>query len=221
MSSAMGSSSSRVGGNGSAGGVTKPVLDAPIMWEGATAPGAPANTVLYRSPTGVSASVPNRLRLFSGTSNPVSDFQQAWRVAAGDTTDRTSCFAGFSKQQQHCVHGVALSWHFASVLQALAQEVACYLGLDLGGIKIKRFADGEIYVQVLVRLRAQAACRSRHSTQHRAFMIVHSIKFLRGLHTNPFRANDLHMPLMMLSSAAGVDPRLRCVSDPADEPARQ
>jgi ribose-phosphate pyrophosphokinase len=37
--------------------------------------------------------------------------------------------------------------------QALAQEVACYLGLDLGGIKIKRFADGEIYVQVLVRTR--------------------------------------------------------------------
>ena len=35
-------------------------------------------------------------------------------------------------------------------LQALAQEVACYLGLELGRIKIKRFADGEIYVQVLV-----------------------------------------------------------------------
>ena len=35
--------------------------------------------------------------------------------------------------------------------QALAQEVACYLGLDLSPIKIKRFADGEIYVQVQVR----------------------------------------------------------------------
>jgi phosphoribosylpyrophosphate synthetase len=35
--------------------------------------------------------------------------------------------------------------------QALAQEVACYLGLDLSSIKIKRFADGEIYVQVQVR----------------------------------------------------------------------
>ena len=32
--------------------------------------------------------------------------------------------------------------------QALAQEVANYLGMDLGGITIKRFADGEIYVQV-------------------------------------------------------------------------
>ncbi|CAN8318449.1 unnamed protein product [Cochlearia groenlandica] len=31
---------------------------------------------------------------------------------------------------------------------ALAQEVACYLGLELGKIKIKRFADGEIYVQL-------------------------------------------------------------------------
>jgi len=31
---------------------------------------------------------------------------------------------------------------------SLAQEVACYLGLELGKIRIKRFADGEIYVQV-------------------------------------------------------------------------
>lgn len=28
--------------------------------------------------------------------------------------------------------------------------MACYLGMDLGSIKIKRFADGEIYVQVQV-----------------------------------------------------------------------
>lgn len=31
---------------------------------------------------------------------------------------------------------------------ALAQEIANYLGMDLGGVKIKRFADGEIYCQV-------------------------------------------------------------------------
>eukprot|EP00271_Cylindrocystis_brebissonii_P005653 TRINITY_DN17816_c0_g1_i1.p1 TRINITY_DN17816_c0_g1~~TRINITY_DN17816_c0_g1_i1.p1 ORF type:complete len:425 (+),score=65.08 TRINITY_DN17816_c0_g1_i1:184-1458(+) len=30
----------------------------------------------------------------------------------------------------------------------LAQEIACYMGLELGPIKIKRFADGEIYVQL-------------------------------------------------------------------------
>lgn len=30
----------------------------------------------------------------------------------------------------------------------LAQEIACYMGLELGAIKIKRFADGEIYVQL-------------------------------------------------------------------------
>ncbi|KAH8953764.1 hypothetical protein BDL97_08G044500 [Sphagnum fallax] len=30
----------------------------------------------------------------------------------------------------------------------LSQEIACYMGLNLGGIKIKRFADGEIYVQL-------------------------------------------------------------------------
>ncbi|KAK7287204.1 hypothetical protein RIF29_00333 [Crotalaria pallida] len=32
--------------------------------------------------------------------------------------------------------------------KALAQEIACYMGLELGKIKIKRFADGEIYVQL-------------------------------------------------------------------------
>ncbi|KAK1412242.1 hypothetical protein QVD17_33329 [Tagetes erecta] len=30
----------------------------------------------------------------------------------------------------------------------LSQEIACYMGLDLGDMKIKRFADGEIYVQL-------------------------------------------------------------------------
>eukprot|EP00850_Spirogloea_muscicola_P007939 SM000041S15498 [mRNA] locus=s41:413743:416599:- [translate_table: standard] len=30
----------------------------------------------------------------------------------------------------------------------LAQEVACYMGLELGQVKIKRFEDGEIYVQL-------------------------------------------------------------------------
>jgi hypothetical protein len=35
-------------------------------------------------------------------------------------------------------------------LQTLSAEVASYLGLELGKIKIKRFADGEIYVQVQV-----------------------------------------------------------------------
>lgn len=31
---------------------------------------------------------------------------------------------------------------------ALSQEIACYMGLELGKINIKRFADGEIYVQL-------------------------------------------------------------------------
>lgn len=38
-------------------------------------------------------------------------------------------------------------------LQGLSQEVASYLGLDLGAIRIKRFADGEIYVQVQESIR--------------------------------------------------------------------
>lgn len=44
-----------------------------------------------------------------------------------------------------------MKWARFCGAQALAQEVACYLGLDLSHIKIKRFADGEIYVQVQVR----------------------------------------------------------------------
>lgn len=31
---------------------------------------------------------------------------------------------------------------------ALAQEISWYMGLDLGKVNIKRFADGEIYVQL-------------------------------------------------------------------------
>jgi hypothetical protein len=45
----------------------------------------------------------------------------------------------------------------AACVQVLSAEVASYLGLELGKIKIKRFADGEIYVQVQVRLAAALA----------------------------------------------------------------
>ena len=37
--------------------------------------------------------------------------------------------------------------------ETLAQEVAQYMGLSLGSIKIKRFADGEIYVQLMESIR--------------------------------------------------------------------
>ncbi|XP_022996219.1 ribose-phosphate pyrophosphokinase 1-like [Cucurbita maxima] len=35
-----------------------------------------------------------------------------------------------------------------SANRLLSQEIACYMGLELGKINIKRFADGEIYVQL-------------------------------------------------------------------------
>ncbi|KAM0001000.1 putative ribose-phosphate diphosphokinase [Helianthus debilis subsp. tardiflorus] len=35
----------------------------------------------------------------------------------------------------------------------LSQEIACYMGLELGDLKIKRFADGEIYVQLCESVR--------------------------------------------------------------------
>lgn len=78
-------------------GLARPVL-APPSWE-STVRAAPQ--LFPRGQHGGASQVPNRLRVFSGTSNP-----------------------------------------------ALSQEVACYLGLELGSMKIKRFADGEIYVQV-------------------------------------------------------------------------
>lgn len=37
-----------------------------------------------------------------------------------------------------------------TVNPALSEEVVQYLGLELGAISIKRFADGEIYCQVCV-----------------------------------------------------------------------
>ena len=43
-------------------------------------------------------------------------------------------------------------------IQALASEVAHYLGLELGKIKTKRFADGEIYVQVCVCVCGRRGC---------------------------------------------------------------
>lgn len=49
-------------------------------------------------------------------------------------------------------------------VQVLSAEVASYLGLELGKIKIKRFADGEIYVQVQVRS-AAASAHSAHAQQ--------------------------------------------------------
>ena len=55
---------------------------------------------------------------------------------------------------EHCLSGHQslhlIMFMMAVHVQALAAEVACYLGLDLSPIKIKRFADGEIYVALEV-----------------------------------------------------------------------
>lgn len=105
--------------------------------------------------------VPNRLRIFAGTSNPVSlptplgikmsllpvrhvmrhrDWYAQHRATIQQQANLKAMGAASASGLDHRNHGT----------QALAQEVACYLGMDLGGIKIKRFADGEIYVQVQV-----------------------------------------------------------------------
>lgn len=73
---------------------------------------------------------------------------------------------------------------------ALAQEVACYLGLDLGSMKIKRFADGEIYVQVgtaaveVVNLLASSAMTGGHAA---ALASTHHLPGI--LHAQPMRGS--------------------------------
>ena len=110
---------------------SKPVLDA-SQWDAlplAPAPSYPRSRA--------SVPVPNRLRIFSGTANPV----------------RALCCVCSSAESTYSEH---------QCVQMLAQEVACYLGLPLSNIKVKRFADGEIYVQVQVGRHAYLqACSAR------------------------------------------------------------
>ncbi|XP_073014443.1 ribose-phosphate pyrophosphokinase 1 [Typha latifolia] len=51
-------------------------------------------------------------------------------------------------QETRNQHDTRLRIFSGTANPALAQEIASYLGLELGKIKIKRFADGEIYVQL-------------------------------------------------------------------------
>ncbi|XP_038971444.1 ribose-phosphate pyrophosphokinase 1 [Phoenix dactylifera] len=51
-------------------------------------------------------------------------------------------------QERHNTHDTRLRIFSGTANPSLAQEIASYLGLELGKIKIKRFADGEIYVQL-------------------------------------------------------------------------
>ena len=89
------------------------------------------------------ARISTKLKLFSGTANPVRlhapplpssgllhdlAASRNYRVKCGDRKD------------EHAV-------------QALSHEVAAHLGLQLGAVRIKRFADGEIYVQVQESIR--------------------------------------------------------------------
>ncbi|CAL4929122.1 unnamed protein product [Urochloa decumbens] len=61
--------------------------------------------------------------------SPLPQFPAAAAVPAARGGDRLCIFSG-------------------SANPLLAQEIACYLGMDLGRVNIKRFADGEIYVQL-------------------------------------------------------------------------
>lgn len=86
---------------------------------------------LEPSPSSTNGNGPIRPVLSSNSPNWDQTIRSAPQLfpRGGTPPDRLRVFAGTSNP-------------------ALAQEIACYLGLDLGKIRIKRFADGEIYVQV-------------------------------------------------------------------------
>lgn len=67
---------------------------------------------------------------------------------SGECTAKFSCPAAMQQQSNILVTAAPKFADCNRGTQALAQEVAHYLGMDLSPIKIKRFADGEIYVQV-------------------------------------------------------------------------
>lgn len=153
--------------NGTANGFVpgRPVLDVPGWRERYTNTAAAANS---------NYNAMSRLRIFAGTSNPVSPQSRPAGTTAGSclhvlpaTRSSSSSELGLRNAHPCCSH-ICVSptigegqladpeHHLAGahtrpfVTQVLSAEVASYLGLELGKIKIKRFADGEIYVQVQV-----------------------------------------------------------------------
>jgi len=95
----------------------------------------------------------SRMRIFSGTSNQVGGADE-WLVAAAGcwlagwwvvvSIAAASVGGGIDTHQRNAPSPLSLPTN----TQALAGEVAAYLGTDLGKINIKRFADGESYVQI-------------------------------------------------------------------------
>ncbi|KAK4476475.1 hypothetical protein RD792_015629 [Penstemon davidsonii] len=69
---------------------------------------------------------------------------------------QTSSFPDFLATPSQLLNRIPSVWQSDTRLRifsgtanpSLSQEIACYMGLELGKIKIKRFADGEIYVQL-------------------------------------------------------------------------
>ncbi|WVZ24541.1 hypothetical protein V8G54_003085 [Vigna mungo] len=77
----------------------------------------------------------NRLKLFSGTANPVLSQRRGMHQFV--VTNMTSAEKAY-----------LLNSESSSYLLYWLLEIARYMGLELGQISIKRFADGEIYVQL-------------------------------------------------------------------------
>ena len=144
--------------NGSADTLSgRPTLEQPSVWgNGAQAPDwdsafVPPQQLYHRSKS--VPLIPNRLCVFSGTSNSVGHTSHSGHQTSPHFVIRRSLPSAFFALE--CSLSGHQSLHLIMIMifvhvQALAAEVACYLGLDLSPIKIKRFADGEIYVALEV-----------------------------------------------------------------------
>lgn len=99
----------------------------PFNGDGSNIPGLVYNGV--PAPQQIRAGT--KLKLFSGTANAVC-------------LSNSGCFVLMQVQPFN---------DRTTTVQALSSEVANHLGVSLGQIRIKRFADGEIYVQVQESIR--------------------------------------------------------------------
>ncbi|CAH2057996.1 unnamed protein product [Thlaspi arvense] len=71
-----------------------------------------------------------------------------FHLLSGESVPASALLSGTRLEDAIYKNNTRLRIFSGTANPALAQEISCYLGLELGKIKIKRFADGEIYVQL-------------------------------------------------------------------------
>ncbi|PPR95127.1 hypothetical protein GOBAR_AA25545 [Gossypium barbadense] len=90
-----------------------------------------------------------KLKLFSGTANPALSQTQGRESIAAKLVANLITEAGADRVLACDLHsGQSMGYFDIPVDHVYCQEIAWYMGLELGKVNIKRFADGEIYVQL-------------------------------------------------------------------------